>query len=114
MTKSETMMIDEVKYIRADSVSESRNEIKGELYIVVLQRGWVAIGNREVTTNGDYRLRNAAHIRVWGTSKGLGEIAEGGPTAKTVLDKCPPIEYHPMTAIMHIQCKEEKWAGKLS
>jgi len=114
MSKPETMMIDEVKYVRADSVAETRNEIKGELYLVVLQRGWVAVGNREVADNGDYRLKNCAHVRVWGTTKGLGEIAELGPTVKTVLDKCPPIEYHPMTAIMHIKCREEKWTGKLS
>jgi hypothetical protein len=114
MSKPETMMIDDVKYVREDSISPSRNEIKGELYIVVLQRGWVAIGNRRMVGNGDYHLDNCAHIRVWGTTKGLGEIALGGPTAKTVLDMCPPIEYHPMTAIMHIQCKGDKWAGKLS
>jgi hypothetical protein len=114
MVKPETMMIDAVKYIRADSISESRNEIKGELYIVVLQRGWVAIGNREVASNCDYRLLNCAHIRVWGTTRGLGEIAEGGPTTKTILDKCPPIEYHPLMAIMHMRCQGEKWTGKLS
>jgi hypothetical protein len=114
MNKPETLTINGVEYIRADSVSESRNEIKGDLYIVVLQRGWVAIGNRTKTAEGDYLLQNAAHIRVWGTTKGLGEIAAAGPTSKTVLDKCPPVEYHPMTAIMHIQCKGEKWAGKLS
>ena len=109
-----TVKIDEVEYIRADSVTESRNEIKGDLYIVILQRGFVVIGHRETAANGDYRLLNAAHIRTWGTTKGLGEIAEGGPTTKTILDKCPPIEYHPMTAIMHIQCKGGKWTGALS
>jgi hypothetical protein len=114
MSKPETMMIDDVKYVREDSIPASRNEIKGELYIVVLQRGWIAVGNRETTASGGFILRNCAHIRVWGTTKGLGEIAEGGPTNKTILDKCPPVEYHPMTAIMHIQCKGEKWAGKLS
>ena len=114
MSQPETLMIDNVKYVREDSISPSRNEIKGNLYIVVLQRGWVAIGNRVELSTGDYQLQNCAHIRVWGTTKGLGEIAEGGPTSKTVLDKCPPVEYHPMTAIMHIQCKGEKWAGKLS
>ena len=112
--KPETMMIDEVRYIRADSVSASRNEINGDIYIVVLQRGWVAIGYRSAGANGDYVLNNAAHIRIWGTTKGLGEIAEGGPTSKTVLDKCPPIEYNPLTAIMHIRCKGEVWTSKLS
>jgi len=113
MNKPETIKIDDITYIREDSVT-TRNEIHGDLFIVVLQRGFVAIGNRSVLPTGDYLLQNAAHIRVWGTTKGLGEIAEGGPTSKTVLDKCPPIEYHPLTAIMHISCKEDKWTGKLS
>ena len=112
MSKPETMMIDDVRYVRADSVSD-RN-ISGDVFIVVLQRGWVAVGYREKRPDGDYVLKNAAHIRIWGTTKGLGEIAEGGPTSKTVLDKCPPIEYNPLTAIMHIRCKGEVWATKLS
>ena len=81
MTKSETMMIDEVKYIRADSVSESRNEIKGELYIVVLQRGWVAIGNREVTTNGDYECG--------GLQRGLAKLQKVGQQQKPFLINAP-------------------------
>ena len=108
MNEPNTMMINDIEYVRKDSIV-TRDDIKGSLFIVVLQRGFVAVGYRSVLENGDYILRQAAHIRVWGTTKGLGEIAEGGPTEKTVLDKCPPIEYHPLTAIMHIRCKEDKW-----
>ena len=108
-----TLKIDDVEYVRKDSIS-THNDVKGDLFIVVLQRGWVAVGKRSVLPNGDYILMDAAHIRVWGTTKGLGEIAMDGPTSKTILDKCPPIEYHPMTTIMHIRCKEGKWTGKLS
>jgi len=113
MNKPETIMIDDVLYIRADSIT-TRNEATGDVVIAVLQRGFVAVGRRSQNDAGNYVLTDAAHIRVWGTTKGLGEIAEGGPTAKTILDKCPPIEYHPLTAIMHIVCKEEKWASKLA
>lgn len=111
--KPNTLKIDDVEYVRADSVN-SRNMVEGDVYIVVLQRGFVAVGHRATLENGDYVLRDAAHIRVWGTTKGLGEIAENGPTSKTILDKCPPIEFHPLTAIMHIKCVEGKWNTKLS
>ena len=113
MSKPDTVTIDDVKYVRADSII-GRNELSSDIYIVVLQRGFVAVGRRSKNEAGDYVLTDAANIRIWGTTKGLGEIAEGGPTEKTVLDKCPPIEFHPLTAIMHITCKEDKWASKLA
>lgn len=113
MSEPRTLRINDVDYVRADSVT-TRNDAKGDVYIVVLQRGFVAVGRRSVLENGDYLLTEAAHIRRWGTTKGLGEIAAGGPTENTILDKCPPIEFHPLTAIMHIRCKEEAWKSKLS
>jgi len=113
MSEPTSLRINDVDYVRKDSVA-TRDDIKGDVYIVVLQRGWVAVGRRSVMENGDYLLTGASHIRQWGTTKGLGEIAEGGPTDKTLLDKCPPIEYHPLTAVMHIRCKEAKWLSKLS
>jgi len=57
--------------------------------IVVLERGHVAIGEYERA--GDRAtIRDAAIIRRWGTTKGLGEIA-GGPTDKTIVDYCGTI-----------------------
>jgi hypothetical protein len=49
--------------------------------IVVLPHGWVLVGDLE-----GKKLSNASTIRVWGTSKGLGELAKNGPTEKTILD----------------------------
>jgi len=112
--KPETIKIDEVEYVRKDTLLANRSEVTGNIYIAVLQRGWIAVGYRSVTDGGDFSLSNAAHIRVWGTTKGLGEIADDGPTLKTVLDFCPTIEYNPLTAIMHIRCREAAWVGKLS
>ena len=96
-------------------------EINGEKYrkidacgskkqIVVLQRGWVIVG--DVSQNGDYlTIDNAAVVRVWGTTKGLGEIAINGPTSKTKLDPCPTNTVHVLTTITRMDCKAEKWNG---
>ncbi len=43
----------------------------------VLQRGWVMVGEFS-KVGSDCSLTNAAVIRYWGTTKGLGEIAENG------------------------------------
>ena len=76
--------------------------------ILVLQRGWVIIG--DVTQDGDYlTVTNCAVIRVWGTEKGLGEIALNGPTSKTKLDPCGDNTIHVLTTVMAMDANEEKW-----
>ena len=82
--------------------------------IVVLQRGWVLVGrwSRDEDLEEE-RLTTASVIRRWGTSKGLGEIAENGPTGSTVLDPCPDATFHPLTVVFKLDCTEEAWASKL-
>lgn len=76
--------------------------------ICILQRGWVMVGH--LTQEGTQMvLNNASVIRNWGTTKGLGEIAENGPTESTKLDKCPQVKFHELTLIGMLQCNESKW-----
>lgn len=76
--------------------------------IIVAQRGWVIVG--DVSTNQDYvKVENAAVIRRWGTTKGLGEIAANGPTGKTVLDTCQPVTIHKLAVVLAMDCDESKW-----
>lgn len=73
--------------------------------IYVLQARWVLIGEATETTS-TVELLNASVIRVWGTTKGLGEIALNGPTANTILDPCGRITI-PLNAILFsIDCKK--------
>lgn len=75
--------------------------------IVVLQRGWVAVG--DYYQDGDEcRLANAKVIRQWGTTKGLGELIEG-PTSKTVLDPCGTLDFHRLTVVTNMAVNAEKW-----
>ena len=46
--------------------------------IVILNRGWVVVGNY-YEKGDDCTLTDASVIRAWGTTKGLGELAENGP-----------------------------------
>lgn len=108
MGAPETIRIDEQEYIRADAV---REPVTGDVKIVILQRGWVFVGRLDKESDPElWKLNNAAVIRVWGTTKGLPEIANGGPTNKTVLDKCEGVvEFHPLTVIATLTCRAEKW-----
>lgn len=81
---------------------------KGALRIVILQRGWVVVGN--VFLDGaEYRIENAKVIRIWGTTRGLGEIALNGPTNKTILDDAGIVNCHTLAVVAQIHCVEAKW-----
>ena len=107
MSKPTTMKIDDIEYVRKDSISSHKN-FDSEIKIAVLQRGWVYIGRFEMS--GDMcKLHNAYCIRVWGTTDGLPELADG-PTEKTILDKCNGVvEFHAFTIINTITVNEEAW-----
>ena len=86
-----------------------KQELNGDLKIVILQRGWVMVGRFERFEN-DCKLHNASVIRVWGTTGGLGEIASNGPTSSTKLDPCNGlVEFDYLTVVAMISCNEEKW-----
>lgn len=83
-----------------------QNPAKIKIKIVVLDRGWVVVGR--VSYQGEWTvIEDAAVIRKWGTTRGLGEIAGNGPTEKTVLDPCPTVRAR--TVIMEMDCQEERW-----
>ena len=89
------------------------NQANGQPKIVILQRGWIAFG-RFFQNGSECRLENATIIRNWGTTRGLGEIAKEGPTSKTKLDPCPPLDFHELTTIARMDVNEEKWLPTLS
>lgn len=83
MSKPETIMIDEVKYVREDSIPSTPKEI-GDKRIIVADRGWVFVGDCVDEENGSVTIYNAVNIRRWGTTKGLGELVNGPlPQTKT-------------------------------
>lgn len=85
----------------------------GDIKIVILQRGWVMVGRFE-RNGSDCNLHNASVIRAWGTTKGLGEIAIGGPTSNTKLDKCGGlVQFDYLTVVALIGCEEKSWKNKL-
>ena len=109
MNKPDTLMIDDVKYVRSDMVSEA----KGDYKIVILQRGWIMVGKFE-RNGSDCKLHNASVIRSWGTTNGLGEIAKNGPTPNTKLDRCNGVvEFDYLTVVAAIACEEKSWQSRV-
>lgn len=105
------LSVNGVSYVPKSSVVEK--DIVSDIKIVVLQRGWIVVGRFE-RKDTQCKLHNASVIRQWGTTYGLGEIAEGGPTSTTKLDKCRGVvEFDYMTVVLTIDCRGEKWQSKL-
>jgi hypothetical protein len=76
--------------------------------VVVLDRGFVYVGDVECDDHWCV-ISNAHNIRVWGTSKGLGEIVMDGPTSKTKLDAVGTVRA-PMRAVISVLDSEAaKW-----
>ncbi len=109
MSKSSlTITIDGIEYIKKGSEEPRNSNIK----IVILQRGWVMVGRW--TQDGDMcALDNAYVIRAWGTSKGLGELALEGKQSNTKLDKAGHVDFHILTTVATLNCKEDKWDSEL-
>lgn len=82
-----------------------------DVRIVVLQRGWVAIGHYH-RQGEEIRLTNASIVRRWGTSKGLGELRDG-PTASTQLDPIGTLRAHELTVVFDVEVDGTAWEGKL-
>jgi hypothetical protein len=101
--------IDSVEYVRKDSlVSPSAGPVK----IVVLDRGFVYVGRVDPQVEGDMLvIRNARNIRVWGTTRGLGELALEGPKPDTKLDAVGTVRAPMRAVISVIDAEQSKWTG---
>lgn len=103
MAAPSSIKIDEVEYVRKDSIQDTDGEIK----IVVLDRGFVYVG--QVSQEDDfYVIKNAKNIRQWGTTKGLGELVSG-PLANTKLDNVGTVRAPSRALISLIDVEQAKW-----
>ena len=89
-----------------DQVCEDKIKKDTNLQIVVLHRGWVVVG-RFFLDDDQVTIYDARIIRRWGTTKGLGELAENGPTEKTVLDPAGIIRTHVFGVVFTLDIKDE-------
>lgn len=80
--------------------------------ITVLDRGWVFVGRLDNKVEGGIRLSNAACIRRWGTTKGVGELALHGPQSSTVLDEAGTVTVPASSVVCLIDTSEELWKGR--
>ncbi|MCP4539849.1 MAG: hypothetical protein GY832_22140 [Chloroflexi bacterium] len=64
---------------------------EGDRHIVVLDRGWIFVGNLSLTEDV-YTLTNAVNIRKW-EKGGFGALSKSREAAGATLDSCEPIRF---------------------
>jgi len=93
-------------YIKETAISGEYRP--SDVQIVVLNRGWIVVGKvRE--KDAKTIIQDASVIRNWGTTEGLGELAEQGKLPNTVLDSCPDITVETCNIILLMNCNQTKW-----
>ena len=101
-----TITIDGTQFVRADTVNVGPSEWR----IVIAQRGWVFVGRYEHDTDTDaVTLHQASVVRVWGTTKGLGELALSGKTSKTVCDPVGTVRMHALGVVATLDTAHTSW-----
>jgi hypothetical protein len=68
--------------------------------ILVITAGHVLVGKAHGGADGSVTLYDARTIRIWGTSRGLGQLFEG-PLKETVLDAQVPAVMVPVAHIIY-------------
>lgn len=91
-----------------EKLEASLADATGSLKIVVLQRGWVLVGDYH-RVNTECWLTNAHVIRRWGTSEGLGELAKSGPLTETKLEPSGTARFHRSAEVLILDCDASKW-----
>ncbi len=100
-----TISITGVDYIPASEAGPKPETSKS---IVILQRGWVFIGDL-TKTGEEFALLNAQNIQRWGTTEGLGQLALSGPTSDTILKPAGTVRFHELTVVARLDVDDSKW-----
>ena len=79
--------------------------------IVVADQGWVFVGSVVSVSDEGILMENAHCIRVWGTSRGLGQLVNG-PTEKTILDAMGTL--HVKNILFTMEVDQDAWLNVIN
>jgi hypothetical protein len=105
-------MIDEVKYIRADSVPQVDPERAPLAILMNNDRGLCIVGHADMSGDGPddmIPVPDARCIIRWGTTRHLAELAKKGPMSNTKLGDRWPQEMSRRSICYRAVCDPEAW-----
>lgn len=77
--------------------------------IVVLDKGFVYVGELSQHDEKTFVLSKAQNIRRWGTEKGLGQLVLKGPARDTVLDPAGVVIFPLHALVQVLPVRAEQW-----
>jgi hypothetical protein len=96
-----------------EGMDASNPPVASSVQIVIAPRGWIFIGyTHEDKEERKLIIERCNVLRVWGTTKGLGELTSG-PLSGTKLDKCATTRIPIDAVIAQIDCEDLKWQTHL-
>ena len=111
--KPETMMIDNVKYVREDSIKvRTQVDEKTEPLRIIMNndRGLCLVGNVDLSGDDFFvTIKNARCIIRWGTTGHLAELAAAGPLENTNLGFEYDHKIPRSTIALVLECDTEAW-----
>ncbi|MCP3882373.1 MAG: hypothetical protein GY701_28860 [Sulfitobacter sp.] len=93
--------------VTIDGVIFTPKKRLGARHIVVLDRGWIFVGDLSRDEDGNYRLTNAANIRKW-SSGGFGGLTRDPKGSGAVLDPSEDLRFD-ATAPLFTVPVEDSW-----
>ena len=97
-----TLTIDGTTYV-------ALNDYDAAVKIVVIEGRWNIVGRVKTHEDGAITIRDGKILTYWGTTNGLGELANG-PTSKTKADACNGVVRVPAHAVLlTIDCADGAW-----
>ena len=99
-----TISIDGVDYVRADQVPKT---LSGSRHLVVMDRGWVFVGDLEEHGDGTVTLTRAVNVRRW-DSIGLNGAANGDGRSNVELERFDqPVEVPNGVVLFRIKVRDD-------
>jgi len=83
---------------------EVEDKVVGDRHIVVLDRGWIFVGNLS-EDDGIYTLRHAFNSRKWERG-GFGGLTKSATDSGAVMDECAPIGFRGDAMVLWVAIPE--------
>ena len=103
MSKTDTMSINGEDWVKADSQA---SRVTGNRRIVVLDRGWIFVGQLETNDAGVCTLRQAFNLRRW-KSGGFGGVTLDPNAAGVEVDACADVVFSVREIKFSVPIREE-------